>query len=593
MNGARYGASTIINVANFGLKPNTGENAVHIVRDCIEALAEVDGPCVFEFPYGQYDFFPCDIAKERYYISNTTTEEENPDITKMVGLLFKRNKNLIVEGNGSLFMFHGKMTMFTLDNCENIDIRNVNTDFIRPTVSEMTIEAIGNNYLDVRAHPDSWYIIEDQKLFWVGEGWKFDDGPAQELDPKKNIVWRVPSPVSSAIKVEEITPFLLRLYYHHVPETKIGHVYQMRDGIRDQVGAFIVNSRNITFDHVRLHYMHGLGIVGQFSENLLFNKLDLSPRAEKKRTVAAFADFMHMSGIRGKIKIINSHFEGAHDDAINVHGTHLRIVEQPEPNQLVVRFMHGQTYGFDAFFPGDQIEFLRSKSLTVYAKSTVKEATLLNPREILLTLDQAASDKINPSDVVENVSWTAEVDISGNQFSRIPTRGILMTTPQKVVIKDNVFEHTYLSGILVACDAESWYESGRINNLKIIRNKFIDCGLCGDPVIYINPENKEYHVDYPVHNNIWIEKNEFTIQSNTVLYAKSTDNLHFSSNLIEGSSINLDEKDDPIMRLLASSGIKIMGNKWNKTNKNLYLYFMPKDELTCSVDQRLQVMVQE
>lgn len=593
MTGDCYGASTIINVTSFGLHPNTGENAVHIVRDCMEALAKVDGPYVLEFPFGQYDFFPCDAAKERYYISNTTTEEENPDITKMVGLLFKGNKNLIVEGNGSLFMFHGKMTMFTLDNCENIEIRNVNTDFVRPTVSEMTIEAIGNNYLDVRVHPDSWYILEDQKLLWVGENWISHDGPAQELNPEKNIVWRIPNPVGSAIKVEELEPFLLRLHYHQVPETKIGHVYQMRDGIRDQVGAFIVNSRNITFDHVSLHYMHGLGIVGQSSENLLFNKLDLSPRAETKRTVAAFADFMHMSGIRGEIKIINSNFKGAHDDAINVHGTHLRIIEQPEPNQLVVRFMHGQTYGFDAFFPGDHIAFLRSKSLTVYADNTVKEATLLNPREMLLTLEHAVSGKLNPSDVVENVSWTAEVEISGNRFSRIPTRGILMTTPKDVIIKENVFEHTYLSGILVACDAESWYESGRINSLEIIRNKFIDCGLCGDPVIFINPENKEYHVDYPVHKNILIVKNEFTIQSNTVLYAKSTHNLNFSSNLIEGSPVVPNKHGDPIIQLVASSGVELLNNKVKKVNKNVYLRFMREDHLSFAAGQGLQVMIQK
>ena len=85
------------------------------------------------------------------------------------------------------------------------------------------------------------------------------------------------------------------------------------------------------------------------------------PRLETGRTVAAFADFMHISSCRGKVGILNSHFEGAHDDPINVHGTHLRIIDKPAPNQVLVRFMHGQSYGFDAFFTGDEIDFVQAR----------------------------------------------------------------------------------------------------------------------------------------------------------------------------------------------------------------------------------------
>ena len=581
-------ASTIINVASFGLKPNTGENAVHAVKKCIEALAEADGPCVLEFPNGQYDFFPCELAKEKYYISNTATEDENPDITKTIGILFKDKKNLTVEGNGSLFMFHGKMTMFAADNCENIEIRNVITDFVRPTISEMTVEAIKGDCLEVRVHPDSWYVIEDEKLYWVGEGWKFVDGPSQEFNPDKNTVWRVENPVSSAIKVEEINPFHLRLYYQDVPQTKNGHVYQMRDGIRDQVGILLLKSKNISFDQVHIRYMHGLGIVGQFSENLRFNKMNLSPDPKSNRTAAAFADFMHMSGVRGEISITDSHFEGAHDDAINVHGTHLGIVDQPAANQLVVRFMHGQSYGFDAFFTNDTIEFLRSDSLTVYTENKVERAKPLNPREILLTLEQNVHEEVKTGDVIENVSWAPEVKILSNHFSRIPTRGVLMTTPKKVLIKDNVFEGMFLSGILVACDAKSWFESGRVNDLEIIQNKFIECGANGDPVIFINPENTVYDWKHPVHKNILIEGNQFTLLSNTVLYAKSTQNVAFIRNLLEGSQLVMEEYIKPLIHLSACSGVEIAENNMNTIRKSVLLEYMSEDNLSISGKQGLK-----
>jgi hypothetical protein len=337
--------------------------------------------------------------------------------------------------------------------------------------------------------------------------------------------------------------------------------------------------------------MHGLGIVGQFSENLLFNHVNLSPSAETNRTAAAFADFIHMSGCRGMIKIVNSYFEGAHDDAINVHGTHLKIVEQPEPNQVIVRFMHGQTYGFDAFYPGDAIAFLQTNSLTVYGENKVKQATFMSPREILLTLADPVDSGVNQGDVVENISWTPEVVIANNQFSRIPTRGILVTTPRKAVIKDNIFFQLFMSGILVACDAANWYESGRVNDLQIIRNKFIKCGFGGDPVIYIHPENTVYHPDCSVHQNILIEDNDFIMATDSLLDMKSTQHLNFNHNRVEGSSSVIKQSCVPLICLTACSDIDIKENKMNIHNKDVVLHHMSRDQLSLSDEQGLKVQI--
>lgn len=110
-----------------------------------------------------------------------------------------------------------------------------------------------------------------------------------------------------------------------------GTIVQMRDGIRDQVGMLIAKSSGVTFSDVGLHFMHGLGVAGQFSANLSFERFDLTPRPETGRTVAGFADFIHLSGCRGKVPIRNSRFTGSHDDGINVHGTYLRIVGRQPP----------------------------------------------------------------------------------------------------------------------------------------------------------------------------------------------------------------------------------------------------------------------
>lgn len=571
---------TVIRVTDYGAIPNSGQDAVKAVRTAIGAAKAIDGPVVLEFPKGRYDFYPEHAAKIKYFISNTTTEDENPDVTKTIGLFFKEHRDLTVDGLGSLFMFHGKMTMIALDQCENVTLRNFSTDFERPTMSEMTVEAVGSDYLDVRTHPDSWYVIEEGKLTWIGESWKYSDGPAQEYDPVTNTTWRVSNPMTSANKIEQLNPLQLRLYFDHTLETKVGHVFQMRDGIRDQVGVFINQSMNISGIQLHLHYMHGLGIVGQFSENLTFDGLKLAPRPETGRTCAAFADFVHMSSVKGKVTIVNSHFEGAHDDAINVHGTHLQIIDQPAPNQIIVRYMHGQTYGFDGFFPGDRIDFVHGHSLTVYANNTVKNSEMINLREILLTLEQPIPVGIEAADVVENISWTAEVEIRNNRFLRIPTRGILVTTRKKVVIADNHMKGIQMSGILIADDAESWYESGMVTDVMIHRNQFMECGV---PVINIAPENKEIHIENPVHRHIHIEDNEFLLRAYPVLYAKSTQGLHYINNQVLGSN-GANRLDDSsfVIHLEACSDVNVHGNNFLEINHNvkcmkLDLSIMPLD----------------
>jgi hypothetical protein len=582
-------ANKVIRVTDYGAITDSGQDAVIAVRKAIEAVKAIDGPVVLEFPRGRYDFFPQHAAKIPYYISNTTSEEENSDITKTIGLLFKGIRYLTVEGHGSLFMFHGKMTMIVLDECHHIILNNFSTDFERPTMSEITVEEMGSHYLDVRTHDDSWYSLEEGKLSWIGEGWYYTDGPAQEYDPLKNTTWRVPNLVTTAINIEQLEPSKLRLHFDHVPDTKVGNVFQMRDGIRDQVGIFIHQSTSITGTSLRFHYMHGIGIVGQFSENLMFDSILLAPRPETGRTCAAFADFMHFSSVKGFVRILNSHFEGAHDDAVNVHGTHLQIVDQPAPRQIVVRYMHGQTYGFNGFFPGDTIDFVRGNSLTVYDSHTVKHSEQINMRDILLTLERDLPEGFEAGDAVENASWTPEVEIRNNRFLRIPTRGILVTTRKKVVIEDNHFEGMGMSGILIGDDAKSWYESGMVNNVTIRQNHFIHCGT---PVIHIAPENEVIALDNPVHRNIRIVDNKFDLKDNPVLHAKSTQGLQVLNNDVVGSAFagNSDAARF-VIELVACSEVVIQGNNFTESelHKNVQIRFMETESVLVSPEQDLNI----
>ena len=102
---------------------------------------------------------------------------------------------------------------------------------------------------------------------------------------------------------------------------------------------------------------------------------------------------------------------------------------------------------------------------------------MVSPREIEITLTKPVPANLlkNGTRVVENITWTPRVHIARCHFSRIPTRGILITTRQPSVIEDNYFYGMQMSAILVADDARSWFESGPVHNLIIRNNTFNRC----------------------------------------------------------------------------------------------------------------------
>lgn len=139
---------------------------------------------------------------------------------------------------------------------------------------------------------------------------------------------------------------------------KAGNTLTVRDIIRDQVGLFILESKNITLSRLQMHYMHGLGIVSQYTENITMDRVKCAPRPDSGRLLAASADMMHFSGCKGKVIIDSCYFAGAQDDPVNVHGTNLRALEIIDAQTLKLRFMHGQSYGFNAYFKGDTVAFV-------------------------------------------------------------------------------------------------------------------------------------------------------------------------------------------------------------------------------------------
>lgn len=531
--------SILFTICSFFVLTATAQNIIKVspengdmtkkLQAAVEQARSYNGKAVvIELQNANYNIHRESSSQILYHISNTTSEKENPDQTKHIGLWLKGLKNITIDGKGAHLITHGEMTSFVIDQCENITFRNLTVTAADPTVPELTVTEVGERHMTVRIHPQSRYRINDGKFSFVGNSWSLSDGIAQSYDPEKDITWRSWSPLTGLRKAIELEPNLLRFVYDATPQAQPGLTFQMRDGIRDEACGLIQYSKNVTLENLHLAFLGNFGIVGQMSENIIYRNMTFEPEAGSGRTCAGFADFVQMSGCKGKITIENSRFSGAHDDPINIHGTHLAVTEFLSSNQVVVRYIHPQTFGFQSFLPGNTIEFIQPHSLMPLASAKVKKAEMKNEREIIVTIDKPITSELRETEglVIENVTYTPEVVIRGNYFSRIPTRGVLVSTRRKVIIENNTFFRMQMSGILIADDARSWFESGMARDVTIRNNNFIECGA---PVIFIAPEN-DRNEGY-VHRNITISNNRFQLTGADAVSAKSVDGLKITDNL--------------------------------------------------------------
>ena len=515
-----------------------------------------EAPIRVIFAPGDYEWEHNSLLQQKLAISNT---QDAPFEPKAIAIALMNVRHLQIEGSGATLYARGKQVHLYLNHAEDIVIAGLGFDYRRPTVSEYTALQVGGTEALIQIHPDSRYRIEGNRIVWV-----YDDGETnrtgeylQRYDPMTGDVLRIgnnPAIDRNATTIERIGTHLLKITYSKNPGFKPGITYQHRLIRRDCAGVFCEESARITYQNVRFHFLHGMGVVSQFSRDLTFDGVDLAPRKESGRTCSAWADMLHFSGCAGALTIRNTHFSGSNDDAINVHGTHLRLEKACSPTQVIVRFMHHQTWGFKAFHAGDEVAFISRETLLPYATATLTQATLsTDGKTMTLDFAEPLPEHVRyGSDVLENITWTPSVTISDCVVENIPTRGFLLTTRRPILVERVQFNRTGMSALLIADDAGSWFESGQVTNMTVRSCVFSDCA---EPVINVHPENRIVRENMPVHTHLTFTDNDFYLRNGQAFAFKSCAHITLLRNLLRGA-----KRLDDVLRTRACSDLRIEDN---------------------------------
>lgn len=546
-------AQKVYEISAFGLKANSSKNASPVLQ---KALAKIKAEykegekVILRFPEGRYEFHEKGAAVREYYISNH--DQTNP---KKVGIALEDMKNLTLDGQGSEFVFHGRMLPVSLLRSENCLLKNFSIDFENPHIAQVKI--VENDPQDgIVFEPAPWvdYRIAKDSIFEAyGEGWTMRHSWGIAFDgDTKHLVYNTSDIGCPTKGASEVAPRRI-----HAPGWKDarlvpGTVVAMRGWGRPTPGIFLSHDVNTTIENVKVHYAEGMGLLAQLCENITLEKFGICLKGDADpRYFTTQADATHFSGCKGKIVSCNGLYEGMMDDAINVHGTYLKVVKRVDDRTLVGRYMHGQSWGFEWGCPGDEVQFIRSNTMELVGKQNKiisirpydKEQTE-GAREFLITFREPVDQVINEQSGfgIENLTWTPEVLFSGNVIRNNRARGSLFSTPRKTIVENNLFDHTSGAAILLCGDCNGWFETGACRHVIIRKNRFVNALTnlfqFTNAVISIYPEipdlkgQQQYFHGGP-EGGIVIEDNEFETFDAPILYAKSVDGLVFRNNTIK------------------------------------------------------------
>ena len=546
-------AQQTIDVARYGIRPNTGKDMTPRIQKMLKKIAPLsgqEGGIILRFAPGRYDFHPDKAPERTYYISNH--DQDNP---KRVAFPLEGLENVTLDGGGAEFVFHGRMLPISLLDSRNCTLKNFSIDFDNPHIAQVRIvRSDKTNGTVFRPEPwVKWRIAPDSVFEAYGEGWtvRHGWGVVFEKDTKR-LVYNTGDRGCPTQGARLTADGDVHAPHWKDKALKPGMRFVMRSGVRPTPGIFLYRDTDTRLENIRIHYAEGMGVLGQVCENITLDRLSVCLKGEDDpRYFTTQADATHFSGCRGVISSCDGLYEGMMDDAINVHGTYLKVVRRVDDHTLVGRYMHGQSWGFHWGDAGDTVQFIRSNTMELVGNNA-NVITAIRPngqeteegvREFLITFRDSVPSEVSEAGAygIENLTWTPEVRFAGNTVRNNRARGALFSTPRRTVVEDNLFDHTAGTAILLCGDCNGWYETGACRDVLIRRNRFVNALTSlyqfTNAVISIYPEipelDKQQQYFHGGHGKgIVIEDNEFDTFDAPLLYAKSVDGLWFRRNIV-------------------------------------------------------------
>ncbi|WP_438939864.1 hypothetical protein [Chitinophaga hostae] len=516
-----------INVTDYNIHPDSRDNIEPKIRKLLDENRNRRN-LKLVFPRGRYDFWP-------------NEGREDPSEPSF-GFDIHDASGVCIDGQGSEFVFHGKMMPFNVQNAADITLRNFSIDWDRPFISQAEIVQCGDDFLDLKIDENVYpYEIENDTLYFKGEDWRSKIGTDYNNifnAGNKDLVYETTDNPLGEIwnaTAELRENGLVRLHFplERKPERgtliALYHDYYITDGIQ------LMRSSRLWLEQINIYHALSVGVGASECEDITLKQVNIIANEKKNRVFSTVADATHFNGCKGRIVIDSCTVTGAGDDFVNIHGMYAPVVKVLGDHEVLLK-KHNRYIGFK---PGEKVwrvdaaTMQRWEILSVAEHAdSLKNDTLVGYR---VRFTEDISGIFKSGDVLENIDKNPDVEITNCLVMKgSRARGILVSSPGKVRISNNRF-HTAGAAILIEGDrgGKEYYESGAVRDVAIENNEFDNCFTSewGQAVISITPDTSWKDAASPAyHHNIRIIGNTFKHFDYALLYARSVDTLVFSSN---------------------------------------------------------------
>jgi hypothetical protein len=542
------------------VSPN--DDSTPALRDIL-ALCRSTGARRLVFHPGTYHFHP-DRATESYlFISN------NDEGLKHIAFPLFDFTDFEIDGGGAAFLFHGLVLPFVALRCTRLTLRNFSIDWSRSFHSEADVVAATSAHVDVRIPAAFPYKVHHGQLRFVHENGRLTAiRNILEFDPKRReTAFRVYDNygIGERCRAEALDSGIVRLHAaFSTPLPSPGNRLVITSEGRHCPALTLDGCAEVRLQDVTLHHSGGMGVIAQHCRNLTLERTHVLPPPDGTRIVSTTADATHFVNCAGHIVIADCRFEQQMDDPVNVHGIYARIAARSVAGLVEIELKHHQQFGIDPVRVGDRVEFVDGHTLLATHTATVTGVERINRRFTRLMFDRPLPETVRVGDAVGNLDWNPDLTIRGTTVRANRARGFLISTAGKVIVENNHF-HTPGAAILIAGDANHWFESGAVRDIVIRRNRFDQCnyGVWGRATIDINPEIEPSHrsgVRY--HRNIAIEDNVFVAFDRRILRGHCIDGVRVQGNRVEFSTAYPAlGAGAPVFDLTECSNVDISGNE--------------------------------
>lgn len=529
----------LLSFHQFGIEPDTGANTTEALVRLFAELEKLppDTPITLAMEKGRYDFYEEYATEKICYISNH--DQENPK--RRIAFLFENKNHITIDGCGSKFVFHGIIIPFAFLNSHEIVLKNLSLDYECPQIHQFRIlEADAGTVVGIVESHEKPIIRDGPILSFSGE--RNPELPVSSFltfEENGHMAWNLADSVFQPDKIEELDAGTLRISGLN-PQVRKGMVLAFRSGRRPAPGLFLDRADDFHAENVNIHYSYGMGILAQHTRNIHLDGFRVCrPDGINGRLFTTEADASHFVGCSGIIRSENGLYEGMTDDAINVHGVYLRVLERENEHTIRVSFMHNQCFGIDWGGQGETISLIQSNTMEYLPGTwTLRSVRILNLHELELETEEVLPEFQDDLKYgVENLTRTPEVHFCHNIVRDNRARGALFSTPRHVLCQNNFFDHSHGSAILLCGDCNGWYESGACRDVVIRNNRFLNCLTAlyqfTEAIISVCPKIPALKQQKSCfHSGICIENNLFETFDHPILFLMSAENVVFRGNQI-------------------------------------------------------------